>query len=126
MDSTLARADVLVALLQTVDVELPGLDGPVKLAATVEPEVAGTRAPCVLVPPPFITEPDHGGGALVTWQLVALAGAPAGGRKAWAELDALSRAVIATLPVERAQPTAYQLPDGASHPAYVLTVTESA
>jgi len=90
--------------------------------ATVDP--AAAVPPVVLVPPPARVY-DLAVGFTATWTLVAIV-SPPGGIGAWHDLDALVDAAAAALPVERAEPTAYQLaPDGPPHPAYLLTIREA-
>lgn len=83
------------------------------------------RLPGVLVPPPTLG-PGAYGGPTTTWRLVAIARDPLGGEAAWAQLDELLDAVLDVLPVDQAQPIAYQLP-GQTDPvaAYAITYTES-
>jgi len=83
------------------------------------------QLPGVLVPPPTLG-PGSYGGPTTTWRLVAIARDPLGGDTSWAQLDALLDAVLDVLPVDRADPIAYQLgPDSPALPAYAITYTES-
>lgn len=109
--SSLDRGAQLVAALAAAGVP-----------ATVDP--AAAVPPVVLVPPPA-RDYDLAVGFTATWTLVALT-SPPGGIGAWSDLDDLVDAVAGVLPVERAQPSAYQLaPDGPAHPAYLLTIREA-
>lgn len=112
MAATLTRARALAERLRVAGVP-----------AVVDVRDAPAVLPGVLVPPPGLRFVGYAG-PTVTWRLVALAADPTGSAQAWAELDQLVLAVADALPVESADPTAYQLGD-ASLPAYLLTLTES-
>ena len=120
MNGSLARARQLVDALRGVEVE-PGRP----LAAVCDVTDATGNLPCVLVPPPRLAF-DLGDGATATWRLVALAADGTGSAIAWQQLDELVDAVAGLLPIELAEPTSYQLPNGADAvPAYVLTFSEA-
>jgi hypothetical protein len=109
--SSLDRAAQLVEVLAAAGIP-----------ATVDP--AAAVPPVVLVPPPRRVY-DLAVGFTAEWSLVALT-SPPGGVGAWRDLDDLVDAAAAALPVERAEPSAYQLaPDGPPHPAYLLTIREA-
>lgn len=94
------------------------------IVATTNLTAASAAAPCVLVPPPTLDAPTYAG-MTITWGLIALAGAGADPDLAWDQVDDLVDKVAAVFPIERADPIAYALPDGATHPAYRLTLVES-
>ncbi len=91
--------------------------------ATADPRSA--LPPCVLVTPP-VRRYDLNAGYSVEWRLVCLAPAP-GTADTWVALDGLVDAVEELVDVELAEPGSYTLPvaEGASLPAYILTVKEA-
>lgn len=91
--------------------------------ATADPRSA--HPPCVLVTPP-VRRYELSVGYSVEWRLVCLAPAP-GTADSWAALDELVDAVAELVDVELAEPGSYTLPsaEGASLPAYILTVKET-
>lgn len=95
------------------------------IKATRSVAAAAQQLPCVLIPPPTLG-PGTYAGPTITWRLVALAANPLGDVDSWAQIDALVEQLMAALPVERAEPTSYQLPNS-DHPlpAYFVTLTES-
>jgi hypothetical protein len=95
------------------------------IKATRSATAAAAQLPCVLVPPPSIG-PGSYGGPVTTWRLLAIAADPLGGESSWKQLDQLLDAVLDVLPVDRAEPTAYQLAaDQPALPAYAITYTGS-
>lgn len=108
------RAVTLVALLKASNIK-----------ATVSVPEALASLPCVLVPPPTIGPGTYGGGTK-TWRLVAIAADPLGDVASWQQIDELLDQVEDVLPIERAEPIAYQLPTGGDPlPAYAITYIES-
>lgn len=94
------------------------------LPATADPAEAMGLAPCLLVGPP-IQEARHYGGRVVTWRLLLLAGT-AEQAQAWDQLDDMLDQLTVVLPWERAEPTAYVMPNGTdATPAYSVTYTET-
>lgn len=87
-------------------------------------DTSALNPPAVLVPPP-VRIWDVGCGYTAQWNVHAIAGAPrgSGDRTVIAQLDELVDAIAATFPAERAQPLAYVLPNGNSHPSYLVTFT---
>lgn len=83
----------------------------------------GRHPAAVLIPPPTV-EPATVELQLLTWQLYVLAASGVGDSAAWQQLDDALDQLVAAVGFDRAQPAAYQLPDGSSHPAYLVTITE--
>ena len=93
------------------------------------PDVANVAAslPCVLIAPPRITGQAAGGDWLVTWRLVVIAASAIGSSVAWEQLDDLLEKVFDALPVDTADPGAWQAPMGGDPlPCYFVTITGSA
>jgi hypothetical protein len=92
------------------------------IVATADPR--GATPPCVLVPPPRRTY-DISCGYTATWQLWVLVPGT-GNADAHKQLDEWCDAVVAVLPVERAELQQYVLsPDSPPLPAYRLDLEEA-
>lgn len=91
--------------------------------ATLNPAGLLALAPAVLIGPPVLTLGTYAG-PMLTWRLLAVAGGGALGATAWAQLDELVDQLWDLLPIERAEPTSFQHPNGDAVPAYALTFTE--
>src|SRR5687767_7283712 len=116
MGTRVDRAAQLVSQLQTAGVK-----------ATGDAAAAQNNRPCVLVAPPAIDwQAGTYAGPMLTWRLVCLAGHDNADLAAFQQIDDLVDQVEAAgLPVELAEPAAYQLtPSTGTVPAYIIRITE--
>lgn len=89
------------------------------VAAFLDPAVANTNRPCVLVAPPSVDYSTRE----VTHRIVALSSHPAGTFAALAQLDELVAQVEDVLHVEEATPISYPLTPLDLVPAYLIRTT---